>query len=95
MRFELERGHIDDFAHLLSRHWELSKQIDAGSSNTLIEQIFGAVDDLLEGKMICGAGGGGFLQAVMKEGVTRDMVRKRLKDIFQDTEVDVWDCELI
>lgn len=95
MRFELERGHIDDFAHLLSRHWELSKQIDAGSSNTLIEQIFGAVDDLLEGKMICGAGGGGFLQAVMKDGVTRDMVQKRLKDIFQDAPVDVWDCELI
>lgn len=95
MRFELERGHIDDFAHLLSEHWELSKQIDAGSSNTLIEQIFGAVDDLLEGKMICGAGGGGFLQAVMKAGVTRDEVQKRLGDVFQDAGIEVWDCELI
>lgn len=95
MRFELERGHIDDFAHLLSRHWELSKQLDAGSSNTLIEQIFGAVDDMLEGKMICGAGGGGFLQAIMKKGVTRDMVHRKLKDVFQDTQVGVWNCELI
>ena len=95
MRFELERGHIDDFAHLLSRHWNLSKQLDAGSSNTLIEQIFGAVDDMLEGKMICGAGGGGFLQAVMKRGVTRDMVHRKLKEVFQDTQVGVWDCELI
>lgn len=91
MRFELERGHIDDFAHLLSEHWTLSKQIDAGSSNTLIEQIFGAVDDLLEGRMICGAGGGGFLQAVMKRGVTKDAVRKRLQDVFQDAGIDVWD----
>ena len=95
MRFELERGHIDDFAHLLSRHWELSKQLDAGSSNTLIEQIFGAVDDMLEGKMICGAGGGGFLQAIMKRGVTRDMIHRKLKDVFQDTQVGVWNCELI
>lgn len=95
MRFELERGHIDDFAHLLSRHWELSKQLDAGSSNTLIEQIFSAVDELLEGKMICGAGGGGFLQAVMKKGVTRDMVHRKLKEVFQDTQVGVWDCDLI
>lgn len=95
MRFELERGRIDDFAHLLSRHWELSKQLDAGSSNTLIEQIFGAVDDMLEGKMICGAGGGGFLQAIMKKGVTRDMVHQKLKDVFQDTQVGVWNCELI
>ena len=95
MRFELERGHIDDFAHLLSRHWELSRQIDAGSSNTLIEQIFSAVDDLIEGRMICGAGGGGFLQVIMKNGVIRDEVRERLWDVFQDAGIDVWDCELI
>ena len=95
MRFELERGHIDDFAHLLSEHWELSKKIDAGSSNTLIEQIFSAVENLIEGRMICGAGGGGFLQAVMKKGVSKEMVRERLADVFQDAGIDVWDCELV
>ncbi len=95
MRFELERGNIDAFAQLLSAHWELSKQIDAGSTNTLIDQIFQSVDDLLDGRMICGAGGGGFLQAVMKKGVCRDDVRIRLREVFQDGGVDVWDCELI
>ena len=95
MRFELERGHIDDFAHLLSQHWELSKKIDAGSSNTLIEQIFSAVEDLIEGRMICGAGGGGFLQAIMKKGVSREAVRDRLMDVFQDAGIDVWDCRLV
>lgn len=79
----------------LSQHWELSKKIDAGSSNTLIEQIFSAVEDLIEGRMICGAGGGGFLQAVMKKGVGREEVRDRLMDVFQDAGIDVWDCELI
>ena len=95
MRFELERGHIDDFAHLFSEHWELSKKIDAGSSNTLIEQIFSAVEDLIEGRMICGAGGGGFLQAVMKKGVSREAVRERLADVFQDAGIDVWACKLV
>lgn len=33
MRFELERGNIDGFASLLDYHWELSKKVDAGSSN--------------------------------------------------------------
>lgn len=37
MRFELERGNVDGFAKLLDYHWELSKKVDAGSSNTLIE----------------------------------------------------------
>lgn len=95
MRFELERGHIDDFAKLLDQHWELSKMIDAGSTNTLIDQIFASVEDLIDGKLVCGAGGGGFLQAVLKKGVTREDVHLRLKEVFQDSDVDVYDAELI
>ena len=95
MRFELERGHVEDFAQLLDRHWELSKMIDAGSTNTLIDQIFDSVDDLLAGRMICGAGGGGFLQVMLKDGVTRDDLQRRLWSVFQDTDIGVWDCRLV
>lgn len=95
MRFELERGHVDDFARLLSDHWNLSKMIDSGSSNTLIEQIFDSVDDLLEGKMVCGAGGGGFLQVVLKKGVSKEALQERLRAVFQDTDIAVWDCTLV
>ena len=52
MRFELERGNVDGFAKLLDYHWELSKKIDAGSSNTLIEQIFGSIEELVDGKLV-------------------------------------------
>ena len=95
MRFELERGHVDDFAKLLSDHWELSKMIDAGSTNTLIDQIFDSVDDLLDGRMVCGAGGGGFLQVVLKKGVRKEELQARLKEVFQDTEINVWDCTIV
>ena len=53
MRFELERGNVDGFAKLLDYHWELSKKVDAGSSNTLIEQIFSSIEDLIDGKLWC------------------------------------------
>ncbi|MBP3633974.1 MAG: bifunctional fucokinase/L-fucose-1-P-guanylyltransferase [Oscillospiraceae bacterium] len=95
MRFELERGNVDEFAKLLDRHWELSKQIDRGSTNTLIDQIFHSIRDLIDAKMICGAGGGGFLQVIMKKGVCREDVHKRLKQAFSDSTIDVWDCELV
>ncbi len=95
MRFELERGHVDDFAALLTQHWKLSKMIDVGSTNTLIDQIFDSIEDLVDGKMVCGAGGGGFLQVVLKQGVTKDELQNRLKDIFQDTDINVWDCTLV
>ena len=95
MRFELERGNVDAFARLLDEHWKLSKMIDAGSTNTLIDQIFASIDEYVDGKLVCGAGGGGFLQVVLKKGVTRAQVHARLKGIFQDSDVDVYDAELI
>lgn len=93
MRFELEKGNIDGFAELLSKHWSLSQKIDRGCTNTCIDQIFLTIDDLIDGKMICGAGGGGFLQVVMKEGVTLDMLRERLESVFSESGVDAWKCE--
>ncbi|MCR5734473.1 MAG: fucokinase, partial [Lachnospiraceae bacterium] len=95
MRFELERGNIDAFAELLTEHWKLSRMIDKGSTNTLIDQIFDSIDDLICGKMICGAGGGGFLQIVMNKGVTKNDLQERLMSVFQDTDIGVWECTVI
>ena len=95
MRFELERGNVDGFARLLNRHWELSKMVDAGSSNTLIDQIFASVDDLIDGKLVCGAGGGGFLQVVLKKGISKIDVERRLKSVFMDSLVGIADCQLV
>ena len=95
MKFELEKGNVDGFAELLERHWELSRRLDAGSTNTCIDQIFLSCGDLLSARMICGAGGGGFLQAVLKKGRTKEELRARIRSVFQDSGVDVWDCELL
>lgn len=95
MRFELERGNVDGFAKLLDYHWELSKKVDAGSSNTLIEQIFSSIEELIDGRLVCGAGGGGFLQVVLKKGVTKKQVAERLHEVLMDSLVDVADCKLL
>ncbi len=95
MRFELERGNVDEFARLLDYHWELSQKVDKGSTNTLIDQIFSSIDEFTAGKLVCGAGGGGFLQVILKKGVAKDTVRDRLKEVFEDSSVDVWDSELV
>lgn len=95
MRFELERGNIDGFAKLLDYHWGLSKKVDAGSSNTLIEQIFSSIEEMIDGKLVCGAGGGGFLQIVLKKGITKQQVEARLNEVFMDSLVSVADCKLL
>lgn len=95
MRFELERGNIDGFAKLLDAHWDLSRKVDAGSSNTLIEQIFSSIEPMIDGKLVCGAGGGGFLQVILKKGVTKQQVAERLHEVFMDSMVTVADCALV
>lgn len=94
MRFELLRGNVDAFARLMREHWKLSKMVDRGSTNTLIEQIFAVVDSLVEGMLVVGAGGGGFLQAVLKKGIEKREVQERLKDTFQEAGTTVWECAL-
>ena len=93
MRLELEKGRVDGFARLLNEHWELSKKLDKGCTNTCIDQLFMAIEDLISGKMICGAGGGGFIQVIMKNGVYTDDLQRRLDEVFSDSGVSVWNTE--
>lgn len=95
MQKALERGDIDELARLFNEHWELSLQLDKEASNLCIEQIFMVIEDLIDGKFIAGAGGGGFLQIIMKKGVTKEQINERLSEVFQGTGAAVWDSELI
>jgi len=95
MKNALEAGEFDEFAKMLDEHWALSKRLDSESTNTCIEQLLLSVDDMLSGRMMCGAGGGGFLQVILKKGVTREMLRERLGEIFGDCGVDVWECGIL
>lgn len=93
MKFHLERGEIDEFAELLNQHWELSKQLDSGSTNTCIDQIFMVCEDFIDARFIAGAGGGGFLMVILKKGISKQMLRERLLTVFQDSGVDVWESD--
>ena len=95
MKDALERGDLDGFAMLLDRHWQLSQQLDQAATNTCIDQIFLACEDLICGRFICGAGGGGFLQVILKKGVTREMLDRRLTEVFQQSGVAVWESEFV
>ena len=90
MRYELEQVDVDAFARLLNEHWEVSKKLDTGSTNTCIDQIFASCEDLIDGKFISGAGGGGFLQVILKKGVSKDMLRAVIERINETKPDFVW-----
>ena len=56
---------------------------------------FDAVEDLICGRMICGAGGGGFLRVILRSGVSKEEVQQRLREMFRDFGVCLWDAALI
>ncbi|MDE7298216.1 MAG: bifunctional fucokinase/L-fucose-1-P-guanylyltransferase, partial [Lachnospiraceae bacterium] len=91
MRFELERGNITEFAKYITEQFELVKTLDRGASNPCIEYIFDCCEDLIDGKAICGAGGGGFLQVILKKGVTKQQLTERIREHFEGCGAEVWD----
>jgi len=95
MKTLLENGEVDAFADLLSAHWCLYKNYNEGSTNRHIIEILESIEDLISGKMMCGAGGGGFIQVILKKGITKDILKSRIASVFGDSEVKVWETSFI
>lgn len=82
------RSDITDFEEVVKLDTEYIR-------NWSIDQIFESCEDLIDGKFISGAGGGGFLQVILKKGVTKEHLRRRLRNVFQDSGVDMWESEFL
>ena len=91
-----ERGDLREFAAIMKHHWEIKKKRSSHMSNPRIDEWYDHAmkNGALGGKLI-GAGGGGFLQAILKKGVTKRQLSERLHEVFQDNGVDVWESEFV
>ncbi|MDR3961450.1 MAG: L-fucokinase, partial [Eggerthellaceae bacterium] len=94
MRFYLLKGNITAFAQCMTEQLDCIKVLDRGATNTCVDYIFQICDDLIDGKSVCGAGGGGFLQMILKPQITKEMFIQRIKDEFHGCGVEVWDAAL-
>ena len=92
MKKALNDGDIELFAQLLNENLSLTVSFDCGCINDCIEEIFHAIDGLVCGKMICGAGGGGYIQAILKKGVSVDSLNARLYGVFGESEIIASNC---
>ena len=92
MAKELEKGNIDTFAELLNEQWECSLKIIPETTNNLINGIFKLINEYIDGKMICGPGGGGFLQIILKNGINVEPVKEKLKEMFGDSDICIYEC---
>lgn len=95
MKVTIESGNMEDFIESLNKQTALTNILDTGYTNDRINAIFDACADMTAGKMICGAGGGGFIQIILKEGFSHKELSDRLTSLFPNKNIDVWNCEFV
>ncbi len=78
MERDLGAADIDAFGRGIGRYWQLKKQLDPGSTNPQIEALLNPINRYLTGKLLPGAGGGGFVYMVAHDAEAAAEVRRRL-----------------
>ena len=81
----LQNADFDKLGYLLSKFSEDFKILNPAVSVDNIELVFNAVNDLIAGGKVCGAGGGGFIILITKEG-KRQVLVDRLNKLFQKND---------
>jgi fucokinase len=78
MKAGLDARDLDAFARGVERYWELKKRIDPGATNAAIEALLRRVAHWTSGRVLPGAGGGGFVLFVARDAEAAREIRRRL-----------------
>lgn len=93
MKANIETGRMTGFIDNINRQTQLTKSMDTGYINPRVGRILDACKDLTAGAMICGAGGGGFLQIFLSPEYTKQDLNNRLEESFPQQGIEVWRCD--
>jgi len=87
----IQTGNIENFGSGIQNAWNEQKNVVGPSvTSDFVESIFGAVSDLISGGNLSGAGGGGFMLLLAKEGKTEEL-KARLEDHCKGTDAEIYD----
>lgn len=65
----------EKFCATLNAYWLNKKALDPGSTNPLVESIIARIAPWTSAVSLCGAGGGGFMLIIARDGCQRDKIR--------------------
>ncbi len=80
MKAALDAQDVDAFAGGIEQYWTLKKRIDPGATNPQIEALLASVARWTAGRVLPGAGGGGFVFFVARDADAAGRLRRHLKD---------------
>lgn len=80
LQYALESDNQIAFTRLITEYWLLKRQIDPSASNPMIDGIIAAAKPHIDGYLLPGAGGGGFLLFIAKSAESKQHLVKHLSD---------------
>ena len=95
MRQSVEAGDMDGFIDCLNTQTSLTRKLCTGYTNELIDNILLVCKEITDAHMMCGAGGGGFIQLILKSGYDRHDLQKLLRSAFPQQGIDVWNSNFV
>ena len=79
----IRRGNYNRYCECINRHFDILKRISPLVSNRKIDKlVLDCLNSIADAVSICGAGGGGYLFAVLKEGKTIEDVQTFLSEKY-------------
>lgn len=91
----IKAGNMNGFLDNINEQNELTKTLDTGHINDRVRQIIDVSADMTAGMIMCGAGGGGFIQIFLEKGCSSQILDNRLKSAFPGQSIAVWDCGFV
>jgi len=79
MKNDLDAGDLDAFGRGVEEYWRLKQRFDAGATNPRIAALIRKVEYFLTGKVLPGAGGGGFVFMIAHDPAAAEAVRMTLE----------------
>lgn len=73
------REDLDSVGQCLAEYWAIKKTLAPGAEPQLVKNILQVLDPYILGGSLAGAGGGGFMTAVLRDGVNRDEVVEKVR----------------
>lgn len=78
MKTCLDAQDVDGFARGIEHYWSLKKRIDPGATNPQIESLLRGITRWTSGRLLPGAGGGGFILLIAKDALAARQIRRHL-----------------
>lgn len=85
---------FSEFCECLNEHFKILKMISPTVSNENIELITEKLKPLCDAVSICGAGGGGYLLAVVKDDITASDLKEKINENFPLIKSDIKKIDL-